>query len=179
MMFAYPRTVAVRGWRVIRLDSSAFRELSTDGGATVQALLIVLLGAFATTLGTFGELGGGAWRELPRQMFLGYVGWVTGTFLVYLIGTKVLRAPDSKADWAAVSRVMGFAYAPVLLRVIGITPGIGVAVAVLTLVWQAIAMLSGMKEVLVSKSYWKPILILAMGAAPYVAVLAGFNLLLR
>ena len=98
VMFAYPRTIAVRAWRVVRLDSSVFRELSTDGGATVQALVIVLLGALATTLGTFDELGGDIWRELPRAMFLGYVSWVAGAFLVYLIGVKLLRAPDSKAD---------------------------------------------------------------------------------
>jgi hypothetical protein len=177
-MFAYPKTIAVRAWRVVRLDSSVFRELSTDGGATVQALVIVLLGAFATTLGTFDELGGDIWRELPRAMFLAYVSWVAGAFLVYLIGVKLLRAPDSKADGAAVSRVMGYANAPVLVRVLGATPGVGVAVAVLTLIWQAAATLAGIKEVLACKSYWKPVLIMAIGAAPYVAVLIGFNLLL-
>lgn len=150
-----------------------------DGSATVQALLIVFLAAFASTAGTFNEVGAGAWRELPRALFLGYIGWVTGTFLVFVIGTRLFRSPYSAANWAAVSRVMGYASAPVLLRVIGATPEIGAAVVVLTLVWQALAMLVGIKETLKYGSYWKPMLILATGAAPYVAVQIAFNALLN
>jgi hypothetical protein len=173
------QTMAGRVGHVVRLDATVFQEIAWDRVATLQALIIVLLAGTATVVGTMDEEGVGALGTLPRQLFLAYIGWITGTILVHLLGTRLLRSPDTSVEWAAVARVMGYAYAPVLLRVIGVFPDIGLATAVLTLVWQGIAILAGIKEVFGYKSYWKPLGIMAIGSVPYVAVVAGFNLLLN
>ncbi|MEX2598767.1 MAG: hypothetical protein WD533_03835 [Dehalococcoidia bacterium] len=165
-----------RAWRAIRLDPSVFREAAADKSATYQALAIVFLGGLATAAGNFFGNWGALPAALPAQLFLAYVGWITGTVLVLGIGRMLLPSNRSGAvGWTEIARAMGFAHAPILLRVMAVLPGIGLAVLVLSLLWQGIAMLIGIKEVLGYQSYWKPLGIIAIGFVPYVVVVAGFS----
>lgn len=158
--------------RVIRLDAPVFREIAADRGVTYQALAVVFVGAGVTAAAV-----GASWDAVPAQFVLAYIGWIVGSLLAYGIGRYVFKAPQ-QADWSTVARALGFAHAPLLLRVFALLPGVGVAMFVLTALWQGVAIVMALRHAVGYPSYWKPLGILAVGFVPYVLVMASFNWLL-
>jgi len=165
------RGVVSRVERAARLDGDLFREVALDRGATYQALAVVLLAGGATAVA-------GGWSAVSTQVVMAYIGWVTGASLTYAISRFIFRVPGNPADWSGIARAMGFAHAPVLLRVLGVVPGVSVAMQLLTLAWQGVAMLVAVRYAVGYPSYWQPLGIVALGFVPYAAVTLWFGLLL-
>ena len=114
-----------------------------SGAATGQAFLIVALVAVASGIGSLDEGGIGGLRAVPTGIVLNLVGWVVWASLSYLIGTKLLATPSTDANWSHLARTLGFAQSPGILRVLGIIPGLGISIGIVTIVWQSIAMVVG------------------------------------
>jgi hypothetical protein len=84
-------------------------------------------------------------------MISALIGWYIWAFSSYFIATRLFRggsAETQRADRKAVIRTMGFACAPGVIRLLGMIPGLGIAVLVLSSIWMIVAATIGIKAAL-------------------------------
>lgn len=126
-----------------KLDPQVFEEVEADRGATSQAVVVVILSSLAG-----GVAVGDGLRGLVVGTVAGLVGWVVWAWLVYVIGTRWLPEPDTRSDTGELLRVIGFATAPGILRVIGVVPLLATLVLAVTAVWTLVAVVVGVRQAL-------------------------------
>ncbi|MGE5223004.1 MAG: YIP1 family protein [Omnitrophica WOR_2 bacterium] len=107
---------------VFRLDPATFEEVEHDQNALSQAAIVVAIVALLTGLGSgFTTIFGS--RQFAGSFFSTliwtFVGWILWSVATYFVGTSLF---GGKADLGEMLRVIGFAYAPLML---GIIPCIG------------------------------------------------------
>ena len=170
-------TLLSRMVRAALLDKHLYKEVVADRGSMAQALLVVVLVAVATGVGLFDEGGLTGVRALPAQIVLGLVGWVVWTSITYFAGTKLLGTPETHASWSTVARAIGFAQTPGTLRALGILPGLGILISLVTVVWQFVAMVVAIRQALDYRSHWRAIGVISIGLIPYLFIVGGLNLL--
>ena len=135
--------------RASKLDARLYEEVETDKGAMGQATGVVVLSSVAAGIGSVGE--GGLTGILLGAVFA-LIGWYVWAYLTYLIGTKVLQEPETKADMGELLRTIGFSSSPGLIRVLGIIPGLTGIVFVGASIWMLVAMVIAVREALDYKS---------------------------
>src|SRR4051812_22648605 len=103
---------------VLRLDAGTFEEVEADASATPQAGAIVALAAVSAAVGAFiatpifGAIGA------VVTACLALVGWLVGSFVLQIVGTKILPGQNTQADLGQVLRTTGFASAPKLFAIL-------------------------------------------------------------
>ena len=149
-----------RMMRAARLDPVVFREAAADEGAMGQAMAVVAISAAAAGIGASG-LGG------PLGLVAGavgaLVGWFVWAFLCHLIGTRLLREPQTRADLAPVLRAVGFAAAPGVIRILGIIPLLGPLVGFVANLWMLAAFVVAVREVLGYADTGRAVAVCAIG----------------
>jgi hypothetical protein len=129
------------------LDRRTYEEVEADTGSTGQAVAVVVLTSIASGIGVVG-LG----AQTPQSIIAGIVGalvgWIAWAALTYLIGTRVLPEPQTKADLGELLRTLAFASAPGLLRVLGVIPFLGRTIYVITSIWMLLAMIVAVRQAL-------------------------------
>ena len=130
-----------------KLDVHVFEEVEADSGATGQAAGVVLLTSLAGGIGSVG-LGAGGFGLFIIGAIAALIGWVTWAFTTYIIGTRLLPEPQTRADVGELMRTLGFAQAPGLLRIFGGLPGVGPLVLSLTQIWLLVAMVVAIRQAL-------------------------------
>ena len=121
-----------------RFNLRTYEEVEADTGANAQALAVVFLACLGAGIGWTG-LAPERWSAGFVLVGVAVTGWVTWAGLTYLIGTRLLPEPQTRADLGELLRTLGFAQAPGVLQVFGLVPGLSpVAVTgVLALWWLA------------------------------------------
>jgi len=114
-----------RFFRAAKLDASLYREVAADSGTLNQALIVVFIYSMAAAYGTFGAGGAG---KTNIVMITTLLGWYVWAFSTYMVGARILPEARTQPDRKALMRVLGFASAPGILRVLGFIPGLGLAV---------------------------------------------------
>jgi len=150
---AADQTLIGRMIRAARLDLRLYAEVEADATATGQAASIVLLAAFA---------GGINFPNAPFLILFGgllaaLVGWLLFAYVIYLIGAKLLPEPNTKADFGALLRAMGFANAPGVVKLLGIVPELRVLVFFVAMVWVLVATVTAVRHALSYTSSWRAI----------------------
>jgi len=145
-----------------RLDARVFEEVEADISATGQAMLAVVLSSIATGIGT-ASVGGFGVVALTRGTLVALTSWVVWAVLTYLIGTRLLPEPQTRADVGELLRTTGFASAPGLLRMIGVIPGLGWIVYIATSIWMLAAMVIGVRQALDFTTTGRAIAVCAAG----------------
>ena len=150
---AADQTLIGRMIRAARLDPRLYAEVEADATATGQAASIVLLAAFA---------GGINFPSAPFLILFGgllaaLVGWLLFAYVIYLIGVKLLPEPETKADFGALLRAMGFANAPGVVKLLGIVPELRVLVFFVAMVWVLVATVTAVRHALSYTSSWRAI----------------------
>ena len=151
------------------LRTEIYEEVEEDRSATLQAMLVVVIVALATGIGSFAS---GGVRGLILGIIVGLVGWAIWAWLTYFIGTKLFRTPDTHADWGELARTLGFAQSPGVLRVLGFLPVVGTVIFVVVSLWQLAAMIIAIRQALDYTSTWRAIGVALVGFIPY-AILMG------
>jgi hypothetical protein len=133
--------------RAAKLDPSLYEEVEQDQGATGQALLVVIVSSLAAGVGSLTTGG------LPGLVFITLatlLGWVVWAFLTYLIGTKLLPEPQTKADMGEMLRTTGFSSSPGVIRILGLIPipGLGALSALAAAIWMLVAMVIAVRQAL-------------------------------
>ena len=131
--------------RAAKLDGSLYEEIKADRQALVQAAMVVILSAMAAGVGVIVHDGiGGFFLESMQAM----ARWYLWAFATCLVGTRLLQEPQTKADCGAVVRMIGFASAPGVVRLLGVIPGLGGFVFGLASAWMLGAMVIAVRETL-------------------------------
>jgi hypothetical protein len=68
--------------------------------------------------------------------------------MVFLIGTKLMPEPATKADFNETFRVVGFAASPGVFNVLAIIPYIGPFISFLVAIWSLVIAVIAVREVL-------------------------------
>jgi hypothetical protein len=131
--------------RAAKLDVHLYEEVEADTGAMGQAMGVVVLSSVAAGVGTLGQEGVGG---IVGATIAALIGWYIWAYLTYLIGTKLLPEPQTKADPGELLRTIGFSSSPGLIRVLGLIPGLLGIVFVVAGVWMLVAMVIAVRQAL-------------------------------
>jgi len=131
--------------RAARLDPRLYEEVEGDGTALPQALLLVVLSSIAAGVGVIGYGGPGF---VLTNVLVSLILWYLWAFLIYWIGARVFPEPGTSADHGELLRVLGFAAAPGLLRVLGVVPGIGGLLLGVVSLWMLAATVVAVRQAL-------------------------------
>jgi hypothetical protein len=131
--------------RAAKLDARLYEEVEADKEAMGQAMAVVVLSSVAAGIGMFPKAGPGG---ILAGIIVALVGWYVWAYLCYLIGTRLLPEPQTKADLGELLRTIGFSSAPGLIRVLGILPGLKGIAFPAAAVWMLVAMVIAVRQAL-------------------------------
>lgn len=131
--------------RAAKLDIHLYEEVEADKGAMGQAMGVVVLASIAGGIGTTASVGLGG---ILIGALIALVAWYVWAFLTYLIGTKLLPEPQTKADIGELLRTIGFSSSPGLIRIFGIIPFLRGLVFLVAAVWMLVAMVIAVRQAL-------------------------------
>jgi hypothetical protein len=146
--------------RASKLDAQLYEEVEADRGALGQATGVVVLSAVAAGIGNpepSGLVG------LVTITIGALLGWYVWALLTYLIGTKLLAEPQTKADLGELLRTIGFSSAPGVIRIVGIIPGLAFIAFAIAGIWMLVAMVIAVRQALDYTSTWRAIGVCAIG----------------
>ena len=92
--------------------------------------------------------------------------------IVFFIGTKLLHAQSTHADWGQLARALGFAQSPGVLRVFGFIPVIGWMIFIGASIWMLMAMITAVRQALDYDSTWRAFWVVLLGFIPYVLLMS-------
>ena len=152
-----------------KLDIAIYEEVEADTSATRQAMVVVVLVALATGIGTLGSGG-------PVGLVVGIVAglglWALWAWITYFVGTTLLKTAETKADWGQLARTLAFAQSPGVLKVFGFIPVLGPLVFAIASIWQLVAMVIAIRQALDYTSTWRAVGVAVIGFIPY-AIVSG------
>lgn len=148
--------------RAARLDPRLYEEVEADTGALAQAMGVVVLASFAGGLGS-GRTGGPIGMGVAAVGAL--IGWAVWAGLTYVIGTKVLPEPGTRASPGELLRTIGFSSSPGVLRILGLIPGATGIVFFVCGAWMLVAMVVAVRQALDYRSTPRAVGVCAIGWA--------------
>jgi hypothetical protein len=105
------------------------------------------------------------------------MAWVIWSGIIFLVGTKLMPEPQTRADIGQVLRALGFAASPGVLNVLGIVPLFGWIVRLAVMVWQIVATVIAVRQALDYQTTGKAIVVCLIGWVCAMAVGVVFGLL--
>ena len=129
----------------MRGDVKTFQEIEADPTAIGQAVTVIVIASVASLIGnifraglTFGIM----------QMIMALIGYAIWSFLIVIIGTKIMPEPATKADFQEGFRVIGFTASPGVLNMLAIIPFLGPLISFVISLWMLVIGVIAVKEVL-------------------------------
>jgi hypothetical protein len=156
-----------------KLDVGTYEEVEADTSATGQAMSVVVLSAVAAGIGSIGY---GGFKGMIVITIAALVGWVIWAGLTYLIGTKMLPEPDTRADVGELLRTTGFAQSPGLLGVLGIIPVLGGLLTLVVSIWLLVAVVMAVRQALDYKSTGRAVGVCLIGFIVRLVVMSGIKM---
>jgi hypothetical protein len=129
----------------MQADVKTFSEIEADTSAMGQAITVIAIAGVAGLIGNFFRAGITAGVISLIASFLGYALFA---LLVFLIGTKVMPEPTTKADFNETFRVVGFAASPGVFNVLAIIPFLGPLISLAVAIWGLVIAVIAVREVL-------------------------------
>ena len=129
----------------MRGDVKTFQEIEADPTAIGQAVTVIVIASLASLIGnifraglTFGIM----------QMIMALIGYAIWSFLIVIVGTKIMPEPTTKADFQEGFRVIGFTASPGVLNILAIIPFLGPLISFVISLWMLVIGVIAVKEVL-------------------------------
>jgi hypothetical protein len=146
--------------RAAKLEVQLYEEVEADKGALLQAAAVVVLASLAAGVGaaTIGGISG-----IVTGTLIALIGWLVWAYIVYLVGTKILPEPQTKADYGQLLRTIGFSSSPGLIRVLGVIPGLFWIVSLVATIWMIAAMVVAVRQALDYTSTYRAIGVCVIG----------------
>ncbi|MEO5894408.1 MAG: YIP1 family protein [Vicinamibacterales bacterium] len=129
----------------MQADVKTFQEIEADPSAISQAVSVILIAAVASFIGNFFRSGVMFGVMSMVMTLISYALW---TFLIVLIGTKLMPEPTTKADFQEGFRVIGFTAAPGVLNILAIIPFLGPVISFAISIWMLVIGVVAVREVL-------------------------------
>lgn len=153
--------------RAARLDPSLYEEVEADLTATPQAAVVVVLSSIAAGIGSM--LGPGVTGLLVATV-TALIGWLVWAVIIYVLGSKVLPEPSTQTNLGEILRVLGFASAPGLIRVVGVIDPLSGIAMLAAAVWMIAAMVVGVRQALDYTSTRRAVAVCVLGFLVQLAV---------
>jgi len=160
-------TFADRIVRAAKLDVTLYEEVEADKGAMGQAMAVVILSSAAAGVGMVARAGLGG---IIMAAIGALIGWYIWAFLTYVIGTKVLPEPQTRADMGELLRTIGFSTSPGLIRVLGVISPLTVIVFWVADIWMLVAMVIAVRQALDYKGTFRAVGVCAVGWIVFVLI---------
>jgi hypothetical protein len=149
-----------------KLDAHIYEEVEKDRTAMGQAMTVVVLSAVAAGIGSVHA----GFRGLVAVSLVALVSWFIWGWLTYLIGTKLLPEPNTKADLGEMLRTIGFSSAPGILRIFGFLPLLGGLISFAASIWMLAAMIVAVRQALDYSSTRRAVGVCVIGWLVYVVI---------
>ena len=140
-----------RIFRAIKIDPELYEEVEHDKSATLQAATVVILSSLAAGVGAI-SMGASNFLLGPT---LSLVNWFIWAFFIFIVGTKLFPDKQTKSNVGELLRTIGFASAPGIIRVFGLTPELMLVSFVGAQFWILACMVVAVRQALDYKSLWK------------------------
>ena len=140
-----------RVFRAIKIDIELYEEVEKDKKATFQAGLVVVLSSLDAGVGSI-HLGASNFLAAPA---LSLLSWYVWAYVIYFVGVKLFRDPNTKSNHGELLRTIGFSSAPGLIRVFGVTPELMTVTFIGSAFWMLACMIVAVKSALDYESLWK------------------------
>ena len=134
-----------RFFRAVKLDASLFQEIIEDPKTFIQALIVVLIYSMTSSWGTFGRTGA---VGNNIGMITTLLGWYVWAFSTYMVGARMWPETGTEPDRKTILRVIGFACAPGIVRILGFIQGFGLVILLIAATWMLAAASVGVKQAL-------------------------------
>ncbi|MFC1822511.1 YIP1 family protein [Thermodesulfobacteriota bacterium] len=157
--------------RAAKFDVDLYEEVEADKGALGQAMLVVILSSIAAGLGSIGKAG---LSGILLGTITALAGWFIWSYLTYIVGTKILPTPETRADYGELLRTIGFSSSPGLIRVVGIIPGLAGIVFLVAGIWMLVTMIIAVRQALDYQSTLRAVGVCIIGWIIQVVVLGLF-----
>lgn len=161
----------------LRLDPTTFEDVEHDPRALGQALVVTLASSLASGMGAVGAPQSAA--AVATATLFALAAWLTWSFIIFIVGTRLLPEPQTEADLGQLLRTLGFAAAPGLFGVVGLAGPAGPLLQLLVTFWMLAAMLIAVRQALDYTSVWRALGVVAIGYVPYLALVALAAALVR
>lgn len=152
-----------------KLDRGVYEEVESDPAAMAQAVGVVVLSSVAAGIGTIQQ---GGFQGILLATAAALVSWFIWSFLTYFIGTRVLPAPQTRANYSELLRTIGFSSAPGIMRILALVPGLGTIAFLAAGIWMLAAMVIAVRQALDYTSTWRALGVCLIGWIIQAAVLA-------
>ena len=129
----------------MQADVKTFEEIEADPNAMTQAITVIVIAGVASFIGNFfrSGIGGGV---------VGLIGsllsYALFSLFVFLIGTKIMPEPATKADFNEAFRTIGFAASPGVFNLLAIIPFLGPLISLLVAIWSIVIGVIAVRQVL-------------------------------
>jgi hypothetical protein len=143
-----------------RLNADIYEEVEADRTALTQAMAVVILSSLAAGIGSLQQGGPGG---LVLGTITALLGWLAWAAITYMIGTRLLPEPQTRADYGELLRTIGFSSSPGIIRVLGIVPGLMGIVFFVAGIWMLAAMVVAVRQALDYRSTWRAIGVCLIG----------------
>jgi hypothetical protein len=145
----------------LQADVKTLTEIEADPNAMGQAVTVIVVAGVAGLIGNFFRVGltGGI-----LSLISSLVGYALFSLMVFLIGTKLMPEPTTKADFNETFRVVGFAAAPGVFNILAIIPFIGPLISLLVAIWSLVIGVIAVREVLDYSNTGRAIIVCVIAA---------------
>lgn len=157
----------------MQADVKTLAEIEADTGAMGQAITVIAIAGVASLIGNFFRAGAIAG---VLGLIASLLGYALFAFLVFIIGTKVMPEPATKADFSEAFRVIGFAASPGVFNVLAIIPIVGPLISFVVAIWSLVIAVIAVREVLDYSNTGRAIIVCVIAAV--ICWIALFLLLL-
>ena len=154
--------------RAAKLDVNLYEEVEADKGAMGQAMGVVVFSSVAAGIGSMGAIGS---KGITVGVITALIAWYVWAYITYLVGTKILPEPQTKADHGELLRTIGFSSSPGLIRILGIIPGIGGIIFLIASVWMLVTMVIAVRQALDFNSTYRAVSVCIIGWIIQAAIL--------
>lgn len=152
------------------LNAATYEEVEKDKGATIQALIVVVVVAISTGIGGVLDGEGNLGRGLAFGAVRGVVSWAVWALIAWFVGTTLLKTADTEADWGQLARGTGFAQTPGLLNILVFIPTVGGLIVFLTFLWQLAGMVIAVRQTLDYSSTLRAIFVIVIALIPVIII---------
>jgi len=131
--------------RAAKLDVNLYEEVEADKSTMSQAIVVVVISNLAVGIGRFGDID---LFGIVIFTILSLAGWFIWAYITYIVGTKLLPQPQTKADHGELLRTIGFSASPGVLRALYFIPVVGPFITFAANIWMLVAMVIAVRQAL-------------------------------
>lgn len=164
------QTLLARMIGAASLRVATYEDVENDTGATLQALLVVVLVSAAGGVGALLAGDATATEALVYGVLRSIVTWAVWALVAWIVGGYILRTAQTHADWGQLARGTGFAQVPGLLNLLLFVPGIGGLFALIAFFWQLAGMVVAVRQCLDFDSTARAFFVIVIGAIPVLVI---------